>query len=121
MKYSTFIKKKLLSLIAEMGRYHWLFTSNSEKDFSRVKKWIFEQVIRFIISMEGDALEDELLRFFDFRNETPTNSSFNQRRAQILLSFCIYLSARWGNAEERSEQRTVFCGRVVKRLFNNSV
>ena len=98
MKYSTFIKKKLLSLIEEMGRYHWLFTSNSEKDFSRVKKWSFEQVIRFIISMEGNALGDELLRFFDFRNETPTNSSFNQRRAQILPEAFEYLFHEFSKA-----------------------
>ena len=83
VKYSIWIKEKLLSLIKEMDQYHWLFTRNAEKDFSRVKKWSFSEVIRFIISMEGKSLKDELLKHFNFSIETPTNSSFNQRRAQI--------------------------------------
>ena len=32
----------------------------------------------------GKSLKDELYEYFDFSNDTPTNSSFNQRRAQIL-------------------------------------
>ena len=84
MNYSTFIKEKLVSLINEMDQYHWLFTRNAEKDFSRIKKWSFGEIMRFIISMEGKSLKDELLEHFNFSVDTPTNSSFNQRRAQIL-------------------------------------
>ena len=84
MSYSSWIKEKLLSLIKEMDQYHWLFTRNAKKDFSRVRKWSFGEVVRFIISMEGKSLKDELLKSFNFSTETPTNSSFNQRRAQIL-------------------------------------
>lgn len=84
MNYPAFIKEKLLSLINEMDQYHWLFTRNSEKDFSRIKKWTFGEVVRFIITMEGKSLKDELLKHFNFSTGTPTNSSFNQRRAQIL-------------------------------------
>ena len=84
MNYSTFIKEKLVSLINEMDQYHWLFTRNAEKDFSRIKKWSFGEVVRFIISIEGKSLKDELLEHFNFSVDTPTNSSFNQRRAQIL-------------------------------------
>ena len=84
MSYSACIKVKLLSIINEMDQYHWLFTRNPEKDFSRIKKWSFGEIMRFIISMEGKALKDELLEYFDFSADTPTNSSFNQRRAQIL-------------------------------------
>ena len=84
MSYSAFIKKKLQALIDEMDHYHWLFTRNPEKDFSRIKKWSFGEILRFIISMEGKSLKDELLEHFNFSVDTPTNSSFNQRRAQIL-------------------------------------
>ena len=84
MSYSMFIKAKLQSLINEMDQCHWLFTRNPEKDFSRIKKWSFGEILRFIISMEGKSLKDELLEYFDFSVDTPTNSSFNQRRAQIL-------------------------------------
>lgn len=74
-----------------MDTYHWLFTKNSEVDFSRKKKWSFEELIKFIITMEGNSLKDELLKFFDFSNRTPSNSSFNQRRAQILPGAFEYL------------------------------
>ena len=37
-----------------------------------------------MLTMEGKALRDELLEYFEFDNTTPSNSSFNQRRAQIL-------------------------------------
>ena len=84
MSYSTTIKEKLLSLINEMDQYHWLFTRKPEKDFSRIKKWSFGDIMRFIISMEGKSLKDELLEHFNFSPDTPTNSSFNQRRAQII-------------------------------------
>ena len=84
MNYFTYIKEKLVSLINEMDHYHWLFTRNAEKDFSRIKKWSFGEIMRFIISMEGKSLKDELLEHFNFSVDTPTNSSFNQRRAQIL-------------------------------------
>lgn len=84
MSYSTTIKEKLLFFINEMDQYHWLYTRNSGKDFSRIKKWSFGDVMRFIISMEGKSLKDELLEYFHFSADTPTNSSFNQRRAQIL-------------------------------------
>ena len=67
-----------------MASYHWMFTKNPESDFSRKKKWSFEEIMKFMITMEGKSLRDELLEYFDFNNSTPSNSSFNQRRAQIL-------------------------------------
>ena len=91
MRYSAYIKKKLLSLIEQMETQRWLYTRNPGKDFSRVKKWSFGEIIRFIISMEGNALGDELLKYFDYSADTPTNSSFNQRRAQILPEAFEYL------------------------------
>ena len=66
MNYSTYIKEKLVSLINEMDHYHWLFTRNAEKDFSRIKKWSFGEIMRFIICMEGKSLKDELLEHFNF-------------------------------------------------------
>ena len=97
MSYSAFLKEKLLSLIREMEPYRWLFTRSPEKDFSRVRKWSFSEVMRFIISMEGKSLKDELLEYFDFSTETPSNSSFNQRRAQILPEAFEFLFREFSN------------------------
>ena len=84
MDYATQVKKHLFSLIDEMDSTHWLFTKNPNTDFSRKKKWSFTEIVKFMISMEGKSMRDELLEYFDFDNHTPSNSSFNQRRAQIL-------------------------------------
>lgn len=84
MNYSTEMKDKLFSIVEKMNSYHWLFTKNPDKDFSRKKKWSFDEIMRFMLVMEGKSLKDELLNYFDFDNLTPSNSSFNQRRAQIL-------------------------------------
>lgn len=84
MNYSTEVKNKLFSIVEEMNSYHWLFTQNPDKDFSRKKKWSFDEIMKFMLAMEGNSLKDELLKYFDFDNLTPSNSSFNQRRAQIL-------------------------------------
>ena len=97
MSYAAFIKEKLLGLISEMNQYHWLFTRNAEKDFSRIKKWSFGETVRFIISMEGKSLKDELLEYFNFRTKTPTNSSLNQRRAQILPEAFEFLFREFTN------------------------
>ena len=84
MNYSTEVKQKLLSIITEMDSYRWLFTKNPETDFSRKKKWSFEEIMKFMLTMEGKTLRDELLEYFDFDSSAPSNSAFNQRRAQIL-------------------------------------
>ena len=97
MNYSLEVKERLLSLISEMNTYHWLFTKHPETDFSRVKKWSFEETIKFILFMEGKSIKDELLEYFDFDNHTPSNSSFNQRRAQILPEAFEFLFKEFSN------------------------
>lgn len=84
MDYATKVKNQLFTLVDEMNLYRWLFVRNSSKDFTRKKKWSFSEMMKFMISMEGKSLKDELHEYFDYDFETPSNSSFNQRRAQIL-------------------------------------
>ena len=84
MKISIKVKQELFSLIDEMDKYHWLFTKVPEKNFSRTKKWSFNEVLKFILCSESGSLRDELLKYFGYTLATPSNSSFNQRRAQIL-------------------------------------
>lgn len=85
------VKEKLFSLINQLDDYSWLFTKCPTKNFSRKKKWSFSGVLKFLISMEGKSLKDELYEYFDYSLDTPTNSSLNQRRAQILPEALEYL------------------------------
>ena len=93
MNYSTFIKEKLVSLINEMDQYHWLFTRNAEKDFSRIKKWSFGEIMRFIISMEGKSLKDELLEHFNFNVDIITNLPLEEFSPEDIKA--LY-HMRWG-------------------------
>lgn len=84
MNFAAKVKETLFSTIDEMERYHWLFTKTPHTDFSRKKKWSFADMLKFMISMEGQSLKEELYKYFNYSITTPSNSSFNQRRSQIL-------------------------------------
>lgn len=83
MSFSDEVKATLWKLINEMSVDTEPFTVNPEKDFKRKKKWDFASIMKFIISMEGKSLKDELLKYFEYSVDHPSNASFNQRRAQI--------------------------------------
>lgn len=48
-------------------------------------------MIKFILSMESQSLKNELLKYFGYTTESPSNASFNQRRSQILSEAFQYL------------------------------
>ena len=109
MDFPDSIKIQLLSMIEEMDKYHWLFTKAPGKDFSRVKKWSFGEVMRFIICMEGKSLKEELLKHFNFSIDAPTNSSFNQRRAQIIPEAFEFLYQEFTHATYRPKLHNGYC------------
>ena len=84
MQFSEEVKGTLWNLIDEMSLDLSPFVVCPGKDFSRKKKWDFPTLVKFIISMEGQTLKNELQKYFGYTIDCPTNASFNQRRAQIL-------------------------------------
>ena len=60
MNFSEEVKTTLWSMIDQMATNLSQFTVNPEKDFSRKKKWDFPTLMKFIISMEGQSLKNEL-------------------------------------------------------------
>lgn len=83
MQFSEEVKVTLWNLIDEMSVDLSQFTVNPDKDFTRKKKWDFQTVIKFIISMESQSLKNELHKYFGYTTDCPTNASFIQRRAKI--------------------------------------
>ena len=81
MNFSEEVKSTLWSMIDEMAHHPDPFTQHPGKDFSRKRKWDFASIMKFIISLEGKSLKDELLHYFCFASDSPTNASFNQRRS----------------------------------------
>jgi len=56
LNFSMEVKHKLFSIVADMDSYHWLFTKSPDKDFSRKKKWSFEEMMKFMLAIEGKSL-----------------------------------------------------------------
>ncbi|MDF2673808.1 MAG: hypothetical protein K0R09_2073 [Clostridiales bacterium] len=78
-EYADLIKKKLDTVLTEIHEYSWLFVKNPEKDFTRKRKLDFKDMINILLSMGGNNLKLELMKYFSYDVETATCSAFVQQ------------------------------------------
>jgi hypothetical protein len=83
-EYADFIKGKLDTVLTEMQEYSWLFVNNPKKDFTRNRKLGFKDMLNILLSMGGNSLKLELMKYFSYDAETATCSAFVQQREKIL-------------------------------------
>ena len=83
-EYADFIKGKLDTVLAEMQESSRLFVNNPEKDFTRKRKLDFKDMLSILLSMGGNSLKLELMKYFSYDTETATCSAFVQQREKIL-------------------------------------
>lgn len=83
-EFADSIKEKLDTILTEMHEYSWLFVNNPEKDFTRKRKLDFKEILNILLSMGGNSLKVELMKYFSFEVETATSSAFVQQREKIL-------------------------------------
>ena len=83
-EYANSIKEKLDTLLTEMHEYSSMFVNNPEKDFTRKRKLNFKDMLSILLSMEGNSLKLELMKYFSYDVETATSSAFVQQRDKIL-------------------------------------
>lgn len=81
--YAANVKRILKDCISDLESIKWMFLSDPEKDFTRKRKISFEDFINICLQMEGGALQNELLKYFDFNEDIPTKSAFCQQRAKV--------------------------------------
>jgi len=67
------------------------FAKNPDADFSRRRKLGFDDLIRFLISMESGTTRHELLKYFDYDATAPSNSALIQQREKLLPDALAYL------------------------------
>ena len=89
------VKRILKECIENLDSVKWMFIINPEKDFTRDRKISFEKFINICLQMEGGALQNELLKYFNFSDDTPTKSAFCQQRAKVRpealeFLFCMF-------------------------------
>ena len=85
------VKDSLWDDIHKMAEDPSRFVKNPGIDFTRKRKLDFENLIRFLVSMQSDTTALELLKFFDYDINTLSNSAFYQQRQKLLPSKFCYL------------------------------
>lgn len=81
--YAELIKVKLENVLEQIDNQHQFYVKNPLKDFSRKRKLSFKEVLKLILSMEGNSLNKELLKYFSFDLKHPATSAFVQQRDKI--------------------------------------
>lgn len=83
-EYVDLIKGKLDTVLTEMHESSWLFVNDPGKDFTRKRKLDFKDMLSILLSMGGNSLKLELMKYFSYDTETATCSAFVQQREKIL-------------------------------------
>jgi hypothetical protein len=60
-----------------------LFVNEPDKDYTRLRKLSFSEVIKTMIAMGGSTLGTELTKYFNFDVDAPSISAFSQQRNKI--------------------------------------
>lgn len=95
--YSEELRETLFNLIDEMAQKKEAFVKNPEKDFTRNRKQSFQKIFHFILSMENDAIKRELMKYFNFSSDAPTDAAFNMQRGKIKTTAFEYLFHEFSN------------------------
>lgn len=77
-------RETLDQCIAELDQVKTLYLQHPDIDFTRNRLITFTDFVKCCIQMEGSALQNELLKYFEFDVQTPTKSAFIQQRAKVL-------------------------------------
>lgn len=81
--FATYVKSVLDNRINEISRNSWFYVKNPGVDFTRSRKISFSDTIKLLISKEKNSMQEEMLKFFNYDVETPTQSAFIQQRDKI--------------------------------------
>ena len=83
-KKATELKRILFDIIDNQKKNLTGLVSDPNTDFSRKRKFPYENMILSLLTMEGTSLTNELLRQFGCNTTTATTSAFVQQRKKIL-------------------------------------
>ena len=84
MSYAEKLKEILYDTISEVDREKSNYILNPCTDFIRKRKIGFEDVLKFIISIQNDSIKRELMSYYNFSLAMPTDAALNQQRAKVL-------------------------------------
>jgi hypothetical protein len=76
------INATLNDCISSLGQVAWLYATKPTY-FSRERKIGFCDVVKFVLSMQKESIDKELLKFFDYQEDIPSRSALFQQRKKI--------------------------------------
>ena len=82
MNNAKHLKRVLLHSISQLSE-HREFLSHPNKDFTRIRKPPFVELVTLILTLGAATTKDELYQFFDHQDVTPTASALIQQRNKI--------------------------------------
>lgn len=100
-EYPLFVKNTLLGLIDEMSASPEPFVRNPEKDFTRNRKLPFDQIVKILLSIGGNSLGTEIIKYFKYDISAATSSAFIQQRDKILPEAFEFLFHKFTNAFDK--------------------
>lgn len=99
------------SIIHDMQNALDGFVQNPKADFRRERKLGFSKMIRFMLCMAGNSIQNELLKYFEYNSAIPTTSAFIQQRNKIKSSAMIHLFRQF--CSKTAAQKTFMGYRVL--------
>ena len=80
MNYSVTVKNYLMSDIDAMASTPEAYALNPGKDFTRHRKISFKDLVLLPITMEAGTMRHELYKYFNYQEDTLSNSAYCQQR-----------------------------------------
>jgi len=84
-------RQTLFQTVSDLSKTPSLFVKRPGKDFSRKRKLDFETFMKFSLGMSGKSMNKEILDFFNFSTDSPSNAAYNQQRSKVLPEAFEYL------------------------------
>ena len=119
--YAEAVKKTLLDCIDELDSAKTLFLRNPKVDFTRDRKFSFRKLIHVMLMIDGGSLQSELLKYFDFNDNTPTKSAYCQQRAKVLPDAIQFLFSSFTEKLEKLDLLQLFYGHRILAIDGSDV
>ena len=91
MKFFDTVKKELLGILDEMDTHRFDFVKNPLKNFTRKRKVFFSDIFKWLINLQSQTTEQEILHFYRFDTNHPTASALSQQRDKLKLDAFSYI------------------------------
>ena len=83
MKNADVVLSHLLSSIDELSSDPMKLAVNPGKDFTRNRKLKAKDLLLMLLTMEGDSINQEIHRYFNYQSNSPTKAAFYKQRCKL--------------------------------------